>query len=132
VLIALAATTQEAFNRALMAFPRGALNAGAFARRGTIEFRLQGGTINYVQIRNWTLVLLALVNRAKTPLAQAVPLTINQPRPDLGFATRHVFTILGLAPSRWAPTLHPICALVEQWTNLQRARLAGTDERITF
>lgn len=129
---ALQATTQTAFQQAIVGLPRGALNVSGYARRGTIEFRLQGGSINYEKIRNWVVILLALVNRAKVRNAPVLPLTINQPRPELGFGTRYVFTVLGLAPSQWAPEVAPLCARVEQWANERRAALAGTDETLTF
>ena len=131
-LRALTATTRQEFQAALSGFPRGALNVAGFVVNGRIEFRLQGGTISYEKIRNWVILLLALVNRAKTPLAPPVGLTINQPRPELGFGTRYVFTMLGLAPSRWAPEIAPVCATLETWANERRAAFAGGGQNATF
>jgi hypothetical protein len=130
--VALAATDRSAFQNSLVSFPRGAINVAHFIRSGRVEFRLQGGTISYQKIRNWVILLLAVVNRAKTTLAPPVALTINQPRPELGFGTRYVFQILGMAPSRWAPVVAPICATIETWANERRAALVGTNSTLTF
>ena len=129
---ALTANDETRFHAAIGMLGRGALNVSGFIRTGRIEFRLQGGSINYAKIRNWVVVLLALVNRAKTPLAPPVPLTINQPRPEVGFSTRYVFAVIGISPSRWAPVVAPLCATIESWANERRQALAGTSNAVTF
>ncbi len=129
---ALRASAAVGFAAALSGFPRGSLNVQHFPRAGRIEFRLQGGTYDYRKIRNWVVLLLALVNRAKSNVAPPIPLAINQPRPDLGFGTRYVFQVIGMAPSRWAPEVHQLCAQIETWANERRAALAGDNSTLTF
>jgi hypothetical protein len=131
--VILSAATEEAFRNSLSLVPRGAMNVQHYIRSGRVEFRLQGGSIDYRKIRNWVLLLLSVVNRAKHPVAPPVSCVINQPRMQLGFGTRYVFQVLGLAPNSWAPEVaQPLCGVLEQWVSDRRRAFAVTDMSVCF
>jgi hypothetical protein len=100
------------------------LNLQHFWMNGRVEFRLQGGTINYDKIRRWAQVLLALVQRVKAENAPRISCSLHQPRPELGFSTGYVFTILGLRPTKWAPEVPEDNRELERWASARRQQFA--------
>lgn len=85
------ATMQRALGR--MGFWHGryqSMNLTPYALGGRVEFRLHHGTLDYAKIRNWTLWLTSLVNRAKRGLhVPEVRRQVAEPMPaGSAFATR--------------------------------------------
>lgn len=102
------------------------LNLSGFWRHRRIEFRLHSGTIDYAKIRNWSILLLALVNRVKatdTHNAPALARKINQPRPEIGFRVEHVLKVFGLGATSWSEET-AVSRDVTRWT-LGRHALYG-------
>lgn len=122
---ALSTDEEAVFKRNAASERRAALNLSTWWRTGRVEFRLQGGTINYEKIRMWTILLTALVNRVKNDDAPAIALTIGV-QPDTGFATAHVLAVLGLrATAHFAPPA-ALSEKVTAWTESRMGSLHRT------
>ena len=74
------------------------LNIAHFWLRGSIEFRLASGTVDYVKIRNWTKLILAMVARVTNEEMPRVQLHVSE-SPE-GFSTRYIFRQFGLIVGR--------------------------------
>ena len=74
------------------------LNIAHFWIRGSIEFRMHSGTVDYVKIRNWTKLILAMVARVTNETMPRVQLNVSD-SPE-GFSTRYIFRQFGLIVGR--------------------------------
>lgn len=107
-------------------FPRGSLNVQGWWQHGRVEFRLQAGSLTYGHVRRWAMLLLSLVERAIHPTAPKPGLTINQPRPELGFSGGYVFQVLGLRRAgydithRWFDEIAPEAEDLFAWAERRR------------
>jgi hypothetical protein len=98
------------------------LNLNHWFTAGRVEFRLQAGTVNYTKIIRWIQLLSALCARVKAVGAPPVQLSINQPRPELGFTPAYVLKALGVLPSGWSDP-HPACADLAAWVTQRRTAM---------
>lgn len=114
----LAARDETAFRQNMTYAGRSALNVSGWWRHGRIEVRMGSATLNYDNLRYWTTICLSLVGRVRaiaTRNAPPIPLTLNQPKPELGFSARYVLTTLGLAPTRWTQSVPEHAEQTIQW-----------------
>lgn len=122
---ALATTDESTFRSKVATERRAALNLTGWWRHGRIEFRLQGGTINYEKIRMWTIILTALVERVKNDDAPAIAMTIGV-QPDTGFTVGHMLAVLGLrATAHFAPPA-ALSEKVAAWAEARIGTLSRT------
>jgi hypothetical protein len=99
VRTALGTNSQSRFQQALQHRSRyHAVNVAHFWLRGSIEFRLHSGTVDYVKIRNWTKLILAMVARVTNEEMPRVQLNVSD-SPE-GFSTRYIFRQFGLIVGR--------------------------------
>lgn len=75
-----------------------AVNTTHFWLRGSIEFRLHSGTVDYVKIRNWAKLILAMVARVTNEDMPRIQLNVSD-SPE-GFSTRYIFRQFGLIVGR--------------------------------
>lgn len=114
------ATNEDAFRRFGRGAPRGALNLSGWWHHGRIEFRLGSGTTDYDKVRNWVLIVLALVDRAKNgPDVQRV---IRQPKEHLGFTSRWVFRVIGLVAGGWVQNPPELGEQLLRWADQRRRK----------
>ena len=96
---ALNTTSERRFQSALQHRSRyHSLNISHFWLRGSIEFRLHSGTVDYVKIRNWAKLLLAMVARVTNEDMPRIQLNVSD-SPE-GFSTRYIFRQFGLIVGR--------------------------------
>jgi hypothetical protein len=100
-------------------WPRIALNLRPWWHSGRIEVRLHHGTISYQEMREWAMLMLSLVERAKTNVA----LEPYVPRQRMrAIDTEYVGAVLGLRE----PHAHPVTRDLMQW--IENRRIAWNPE----
>lgn len=76
-------------------WPRASLNLRPWWHSGRVEVRLHHGSINYQEMREWAMLMLALVERAKT--TGGAPIEPYQPRRRIrAIDTAYIGAVLGL------------------------------------
>jgi hypothetical protein len=105
-----------------------ALNIDHFWSAGRIEFRLHSGTIDYVKIRNWVRLLLALVQRVKQGSMPRISKVDANDR-NVPFTTYYVLKVLGLIRSKYVPDVAPECEDLVNWCEARRRLFDGTVNR---
>jgi hypothetical protein len=96
---ALATTSERRFQTALQSRSRyHSLNISHFWIRGSLEFRLHSGTVDYVKIRNWSKLILAMIARVTNDDMPRIQLNVSE-SPE-GFSTRYIFRQFGLIVGR--------------------------------
>lgn len=96
---ALGTSSEARFRRRLDGRSRyHSLNISHFWIRGSLEFRLHSGTVDYVKIRNWTKLILAMVARVTNEDMPRIQLHVSD-SPE-GFSTRYIFRQFGLIVGR--------------------------------
>jgi hypothetical protein len=120
---AINAQTEHEFNEAARRFPRGAMNLGHWFTAGRVEFRLGAGSVDYAKIRNWVLILLAAVQRAKRTDLPSIGryTTIRQ----VEFPTPYIAKVLGLAPSEQIPEVPELNERLVSWAEARRQQFTG-------
>lgn len=104
------------------------LNLNYFWRRGTIEFRLGAGTVQYEKVQRWVQVLLALVQRAKgTAAGYNTTWALRAPKGDKPWPNRKMTpegmaTILSL-DSNDAPTVALVRWMEQRQRTFRRAEV---------
>lgn len=117
--------------RALRGAPRGGLNLAGWWHSGRIEFRLQGGTIQYEKIRHWCGWLLSLVGRVKAVAERGAPRiqTSIRQKPEYGFSMEYICKVLGMTATPWNPEPHAFGLALAEWGLARRATLAARPVR---
>lgn len=120
VSAAIDATTEREFQRLRGAYGRyHTLNLDNFWMSGRIEFRLHSGTVDYVKIRNWTKLLLALVARVKQPNLPRISKITNDDRAE-GFNAYYVLKQLGLIRSKYIAEVPASNEALVHWVEARR------------
>lgn len=124
---ACSARTRRGFESAARSLGRSSLNISGWWRHGRVEFRLGAGTTNYEKITRWAQLLLSVVARAKASkgFLGNHPFKLTE-LPGADLTTKHMFKVLGLAPS---PSLSydetPLAsATLLEWATTRRGRFA--------
>lgn len=120
------AREEDTFRRYGARLGRGAFNCAGWFYHGRIEFRLGGGTVNYEKIRRWVMLLLSVVDRAKTKgFGEGFAFSLKD-LPTADFETRWMAQVLSLAPSRSLPAteLHPEAHALVAWAEGRRLTLS--------
>lgn len=123
---ALNANTEDEFLRTIRSYASEryrSLNLDHFWSRSTIEFRLHSGTVDYEKIRNWTKLLLALVNRCKQGFMPEIANVNTETR--TGFNTYYVCKVLGLIKSKFQPTVPASNRALVDWIDARRTLFSG-------
>lgn len=102
----LSASSRDSFYRSAQWFPRGAINLGNWWQSGRIEIRLHHGTISYDQIRDWAMLMTALVARVRNARLPEIRPYTPSPR-EHGFHTYYIWKALGLTSQREHRDIHP-------------------------
>lgn len=97
------------------------LNLLHWWRSRRVEVRLFAGTVDYDKIRMWSMLMLAIVARAKHATA-ARPQPIVAGQKPVGFSTRYFARQLGLVPGSVAPECPPEAAQLVTWIETRRAK----------
>ena len=93
-------------------WPRISLNLIPWWRSGRIEVRLHHGTISYQEMREWAMLMLSLVERAKSTTAFEPYVPYARVRP---LDTDYIGSVLGLTSGA-----HPISRDLLQWIEGRR------------
>jgi hypothetical protein len=117
-LAAIRATNENTFNAAAGRLGRGALNVNHWFMSGRIEFRLGAGSVDYAKIRNWVLILLAVVQRVKRDDLPAIG-QFTTVRPN-EFPTGYIAKVLGLVPSEQVPDVPADHVRLVSWCEARR------------
>ncbi len=125
---ALRATTERDFRSACDNISKYAsLRLDDWWMSGRVEFRLHSGTVDYEKIRNFALLLCAMVERcvAHEDTVGARPIWVKVPRPSAtnrkGFTNKYLLETLGLLPA-WTTDVHPKGADLLRYMAERRAR----------
>ena len=115
------ANSETTFDRHARQFGRYAsLNLASWWRNRRLEFRLHSGTINYVKVKNWTMLCNAVVGRVVHPTLPEVSRVIRQERRASGFSTVYIGRQLGMLQSRQVPDPPPEGGDLMAWINSRR------------
>ena len=121
---AISATTEVEFRDAAGSIEKYvSMRVNDWWRTGRVEFRLHSATLDYVKVRNYATILIALVNRVARTDAPRVSRKINQPLGHYGFYNRDVMKAIGLFPSAWSAD-HPHAARVRNWYDARQRKFA--------
>lgn len=127
----ISATTEREFTSAGRSLPRGSVNLAHWWYSRRIEFRLGAGTMSYDKVRNWVVLLMALVNRVKLGESRHGGMSPVSKRVGAGrgktFSTHYIGMALGIAPSKWIPAaeIHPASVECVRWINERREKFAA-------